>query len=270
MAIYMKTYETIIVEKSRSVSTVWLNRPAKHNAINDIMIAELTQVFSSISDEEDLRLIILRGKGKSFCAGADLNYMKNMASYGPDENLEDSIKLAQLFKRIYDCGVPTVAVVHGTCIGGANGLISACDIAICDINTVFAFSEVKIGIAAATIAPFIIKRIGEFGAKELMITGKRFGSDEALKWRLVNHALVENELDMELEKLQAQILSNGPHAVRETKKLIGKVVNEISDELEIEDYTTKLIAKLRASQEGQEGMTSFLEKRKPNWSTDNT
>lgn len=264
----MKIFETIEVEKSKSVCTVWLNRPALHNAMNNIMIAEITQVFSGFSDEENLRLIILRGKGKSFCAGADLNYMKNIASYGLDENLKDSIKLAQLFKIIYECPVPTIAVAHGTCIGGANGLISACDIAICDLNTIFAFSEVKLGIAAANIAPFIIRRIGEFGARELMITGKRFKGGEAMKWKLVNHAFAENDLDVELEKFQTQILSNGPAAVRVTKKLIGKVVNELHDEAETLEYTTKLISELRASQEGQEGMASFLEKRKPNWRLD--
>ncbi len=264
----MKVFETLELEISKSICTVWLNRPALHNAMNRTMISELTEVFRGFSEEQDLRLIILRGKGKSFCAGADLNFMKDVASYGFDENLKESIELAQMLKTVYECEIPTIAVVHGTCFGGANGLISACDIAICDINTVFAFSEVKLGIAAANIAPFVIRRIGEYGARELMITGKRFKGDEAEKWKLVNHAFAENELIVELEKLQAQILSNAPNAVRVSKKLIRKIVNELHDELEITDYTTKLISELRASQEGQEGMASFLEKRKPYWSTD--
>lgn len=264
----MEIYQTIVVERSNSVCTVWLNRPALHNAMNDIMIAELTQVFHDFVDEENLRLIILRGKGKSFCAGADMNYMKDIAAYSLDENLNDSIKLAQLFSTIYECKVPTIAVVHGACFGGANGLVAACDIAITGINTVFAFSEVKIGIAPATIAPFVIRRIGEYGARELMITGKRFKGEEALKWNLVNHAFAEDELDIELEKLKEQILSNGPNAVRATKELIGHIVQGHHDIPETLDYTTKLISELRASKEGQEGMASFLEKRKPNWTKD--
>ncbi len=264
----MKIYQTIEVEESNKVRTVWLNRPALHNAMNDIMIAELTQVFHGFSDVEDLRLIILRGKGKSFCAGADLNYMKNIANYGPDENLKDSIKLAQLFSTIYECKLPTITVVHGACFGGANGLIAACDIVIAGINTVFAFSEVKIGIAPATIAPFIIRRIGEYGARELMITGKQFKADEALKWKLVNHSYAENELEIELEKIKEQILSNGPNAVRATKELIGHLVCEQHNMVETLDYTSKMISELRVSPEGQEGMASFLEKRKPNWAID--
>lgn len=261
----MKMYQTIEVEKSESLCTVWLNRPELHNAMNDIMIAELTQVFRGFGDPGNLRLVILRGKGESFCAGADLNYMKSIATYGTDENLKDSIKLAQLFSAIYECSVPTIAVAHGACFGGGNGLLAACDIAISDINTVFAFSEVKIGIAPATIAPFVIRRIGEYGARELLITGKRFKGEEAMKWNLVNHAFAENELEMELRKFIKQILSNGPNAVRATKDLIRHVVNEHHDIDEILDYTSKLISELRASKEGQEGMASFLNKRKPDW-----
>lgn len=261
----MKIYLTIEVEKRKQVCTVWLNRPTMHNAMDDIMIAELTDVFRSFFTEEDLRLVILRGRGKSFCAGADLKYMKTIANFGPEENLRDSIKLAQLFSTIYECMVPTIAVAHGACFGGANGLLAACDIAIAEENTVFAFSEVKLGIAPATIAPFIIRRIGEYGAKELMMTGKRFKAQEAKKWNLLNHALPENELEEELENLKKQILSSAPNAVRATKELISHVIHEQHDMVETSFYTTKLISELRASEEGQEGMAAFLEKRKPKW-----
>jgi methylglutaconyl-CoA hydratase len=236
--------------------------------MNDIMIAELTDVFGCLSGEEDLRLIFLRGKGKSFCAGADLNYMKNIASYSAEENFNDSMKLAQLFSSVYDCKVPVIAVVHGSCFGGANGLIAACDIAITSIHTVFAFSEVKLGLVPATIAPFVIGRIGEYGAKELMMTGKRFNGEEALKWKLVNHAIADNDMETEVEKWKTLILSNGPTAVRTTKELIRRLVNVRHDAKETMDDTAKLIARLRSSDEGQEGMSSFLEKRKPNWTVD--
>jgi len=261
----MKIYQTIEIETDGIVCTVWLNRPDVHNAMNDIMISELTSVFRDFFEEENLRLIILRGRGKSFCAGADLHYMKDIAAYGAEENLKDSIKLAQLFSIIYECHVPTISLVHGACFGGGNGLLSACDIALAGINTTFAFSEAKIGIAPSTIAPFVIRRIGEYGAKELMMTAKHFKGEEAARWNLINHAYPESELENALSKFKQQILDCGPHAVRATKELIGQVVHEHHDMVEILDYTTKLITELRASEEGQEGMSAFLQKRKPNW-----
>jgi methylglutaconyl-CoA hydratase len=156
-------------------------------------------------------------------------------------------------------------LAHGACFGGGNGLLAACDISLAEKNTVFAFSEVKLGIAPSTIAPFVIRRVGEFGAKELMMTGKRFKAEEAKKWNLVNHALPENELEEELENLKKQVLSSAPGAVRATKELISHVIREHHDMAETSYYTTRLISELRASVEGQEGMSAFLEKRKPNW-----
>jgi methylglutaconyl-CoA hydratase len=236
--------------------------------MNDIMIAELTEAFNSFGEISKSRVVVLRGNGKSFCAGADLNYMKSIAGFGFDENIKDGQKLAALFKAIYDCPIPTVALVHGAAFGGANGLLAACDIVIAEENTTFAFSEVKLGIAPATIAPFVIKRIGEFGAKELMMTGKRFKAAEAEKWHLINHAVKEDLLEETLQSTTNQLLSSAPEAVRETKKLIGEVVDEGNISQKLIDSTVKKIAELRASREGQEGMASFLEKRKANWMVD--
>ena len=261
----MKEYSTIIVEKTEYIITIWLNRPEVHNAMNELMIEELTDVFTSTTDEE-IRAVLLRGKGKSFCAGADLNYMKEIASFGIADNKADSMKLANLFNSIYSYPIPTIALVHGSAFGGANGLLAACDIVLAEENTTFAFSEVKLGIAPATIAPFVIKRIGEFGAKELMITGKRFKGPEALKWKLVNDSLPEEELEKKLQQLIEEIKRNGPKAVRATKKLIHSIVASDIDKLI--EYTGDLIAELRASDEGQEGMAAFLEKRKSKWQTD--
>jgi len=259
----MKDYQTILIEKNNQLFTVWLNRPELHNAMNDVMIAELTDAFNSLPKQEDIRVVILRGKGKSFCAGADLNYMKSIANYGFEENEKDGRKLFSLFMAIYDCPIPTIAVVHGSAFGGANGLLAACDIVVAEKNTTFAFSEVKLGIAPATISPFVIKRIGEYGAKELMMTGKRFKSLEAEKWHLINHTVEEEEIEKTLTYLTKQLLSSAPDAVRQTKEMIDKVLGEeIHNTV---DYTAKKIAKLRASKEGQEGMASFLEKRKPYW-----
>ncbi len=258
----MEKYNTIIIEQSKGISTVWLNRPEVHNAMNAQMISELTEAFRSFNDD-GIRAIVLRGKGKSFCAGADLNYMKEIATFGYEENKTDSLKLAGLFQSIYECPYPTIAVVHGAAFGGANGLLAACDIVVAGENTTFAFSEVKLGIAPATIAPFVMKRIGEFGAKELMITGKKFKGQEALKWHLVNNAVPENELENTLNTLLDELKRNAPGAVRATKNLIRTIVdNQQNDML---SYTASLIAELRAAEEGQEGMAAFLEKRKAKW-----
>lgn len=259
----MDQFKTILITRDNHQLTVWLNRPDVHNAMNDVMIAELTSVFYSISKLEDLRFIVLRGKGKSFCAGADLNYMKGIAEFGFDENVKDGKKLFALFDSIYKCPIPTIAMVHGSAFGGANGILAACDIVIAEENTTFAFSEVKLGISPATILPFVIKRTGEFGAKELMMTGKRFKGKEAEKWQLVNHSVAEKDFENTLTKLIDQLLTSAPQAVMQTKDLIGEVLEKEIDELS--DLTAKKIAELRASKEGQEGMASFLEKRRPNW-----
>jgi methylglutaconyl-CoA hydratase len=261
----MREEMTTISVKLGVITDVILNRPEVHNAMNGEMIAELTEAFNSFGEISKSRVVVLRGNGKSFCAGADLNYMKSIAGFGFDENIKDGQKLAALFKAIYDCPIPTVALVHGAAFGGANGLLAACDIVIAEENTTFAFSEVKLGIAPATIAPFVIKRIGEFGAKELMMTGKRFKAAEAEKWHLINHAVKENLLEKKLQSTINQLLSSAPEAVRETKKLIGEVVDEGNISQKLIDSTVKKIAELRASREGQEGMASFLEKRKPDW-----
>lgn len=256
-------YNTIIYKHVNNIAWLSLNRPEVHNAMNEEMIAELTAVFKSIVDEQSIRVVVINGNGSSFCAGADLNYMKSIANLGFDENVEDGKRLAGLFNSIYNCPIPTIANIHGSVFGGANGLISACDIVIAEQNTTFAFSEVKLGIAPATIAPFVIKRIGEFGAKELMLTGKRFKAKEAQKWNLVNHVYNTQNEESPLVGILKQFESSAPQAVKETKTLITTILGK-----DIEEgikYTSKLIAKLRASDEGQEGMASFLEKRKPNW-----
>ena len=259
-------YKTILITRDNQQLSIWLNRPEVHNAMNDVMIAELTSVFYSVSKLEDIRVIILRGKGKSFCAGADLNYMKGIAEFGFEENVNDGKKLFNLFNSIYNCPLPTIAMVHGSAFGGANGLMAACDIVIAEENTTFAFSEVKLGISPVTISPFVINRIGEFGAKELMMTGKRFNALEAEKWHLVNHSIAKEDFEDTFDFIVKQLLTSAPEAVKQTKTLIGEVLEKEIDDLN--DYTANKIAVLRASEEGQEGMASFLEKRKANWIKD--
>ncbi len=263
----MKPYKTIQVSKQKGITEVILNRPEVHNAMNELMIHELTDAFRNITSANKLpRLVVLRGNGKSFCAGADLNYMKGIADFGFEENVEDGKRLATLFRTIYECSVPTMAVVHGSAFGGANGLLAACDMVIAAENTRFAFSEVKLGISPSTISPFVIKRIGEFGARELMLTGKRFDGKEAEKWHLINCTVPPEQLEEKAHELMNEILTAAPKAVLETKKLITQIVQNQNLNKNIE-FTAQLIARLRAANEGQEGMSAFLEKRKPNWIT---
>ena len=259
----MKSFKTILYTVDNQIAEIRLNRPDIHNAFNDMMIAELTECFLEIEKLEDIRLVVLRGNGKSFCAGADLNYMKGIAKFGYRENYEDGKKLAKLFESVYNCSRPTLAVVHGACFGGANGLIAACDIVIAEENTKFAFSEVKLGISPATIGPFVLIRTGEFKGKELMMTGRRFTGNEAEKAGLVNRTVSENELEEIVAGYIKEFNSAAPGAVKATKEMIMKVMNEGGPG--ITDYTADLIANLRASEEGQEGMAAFLEKRKPGW-----
>jgi methylglutaconyl-CoA hydratase len=265
----MKSYQTIQVSESKGIRQIVLNRPEVHNAMNEQMIHELTEAFRRLDNEdaENLpRLVVLRGNGKSFCAGADLNYMKGIAAFGFEENVEDGKRLALLFRSVYECPVPTLAVVHGSAFGGANGLLAACDMVVAAENTKFAFSEVKLGISPATISPFVMRRIGEYGARELMLTGKRFDGKEAEKWHLVNHAVPAENLEEKAEELAHEIMTAAPGAVRETKKLISQIIQSRNLNKNI-DFTAQLIARLRASEEGQEGMAAFLEKRKPFWVT---
>ena len=260
----MKKYQNIEFQLVDKIGTIWLNRPEKHNAMNAEMISEIIDCFTTVNDMKEVRIVVIRGRGKSFCAGADLNYMKGIAEFGYEENYQDSLHLAKCFNVIYTCTKPTIAIVHGAAIGGANGLLAACDFVYCADETKFAFAEVKLGIVPATISPYVVKRIGEFGARDLMLTGKRFLGKEAELYRLANKSFPAEELDEQVNKTIKFLMSSGPNAMTACKKLIYDISNSLSFDESI-DYTARLIAELRASQEGQEGMASFLEKRKPDW-----
>lgn len=260
----MKTYTNIEFELKDDLGIVWLNRPEKHNAMDAEMISEIIDCFEAVNDMNEVRIVMLRGRGKSFCAGADLNYMKGIAEFGYEDNYQDSLKLAKCFNIIYTCKKPTIAVVQGAAIGGANGLLAACDFVYCTDETKFAFSEVKLGIAPATISPYVIKRIGEYGSKDLMLTGRRFLGKEAEYYRLVNKSLAADKLEDHINSIIKALMTSGPDAMAACKQLIYNISNNINFDDSI-DYSAKLIAELRASKEGQEGMASFLEKRKPNW-----
>jgi methylglutaconyl-CoA hydratase len=261
----MKEYQTIETTLENGVFTVWLNRPDLHNAFNKTMLEEVTECFETI-DQAKVIYILLRGKGKSFCAGVDLNWMKSVSQNSYELNYQESLLLSKCFYTIYTCPKPTVAVVHGVALGGANGLLSACDLAYCVDDAVFSLSEVKIGIVPACISPYVIKRVGEYGAKELMLTGRRINGKEAEIFRLVNKSVPAEQLDETLKGLDSLLRTSGPKAMSHCKTLINQVCNDLSL-MEAYDFTARMIADIRASDEGQEGMNAFLEKRKPNWVT---
>jgi len=260
----MKQYQTLELETRNDLAVVWLNRPDIHNAFNEVMISELLECFGALNGMKEIRVVVLRGRGKSFCAGADLNWMRNVANYSYQQNLDESLNLSRCFYAIYTCGKPTLAVVHGAAIGGANGLLASCDFAFADENTTFSLSEVKIGIIPACISPYVIKRVGEYGAKELMLTGKRIKGNEAERFGLVNKSLPSAALEQHVEDVVGLLRTSGPSAITHCKKLIFNIANRETIDQALES-TARMIAEIRASAEGQEGMAAFLEKRKPDW-----
>jgi len=259
-----QSFTTIELELKDDLAIVWLNRPEIRNAFNEVMISELIKCFESINENERIRFAVLRGKGKSFCAGADLNWMRDVAKYSYEENFAESLNLSKCFYTIYTCRVPTIAVVHGAAIGGANGLLASCDFAIADDETVFSLSEVKIGIIPACISPYVMKRVGEYGSRELMLTGRRIKGKEAERFRLVNKSLPADELEAYLSESIELLRTSGPMAMTHCKSLIFNISNKETID-EVLESTAKMIAVIRASEEGQEGMAAFLEKRKPGW-----
>jgi len=260
----MTNFQTIEFEKQADLAIIWLNRPDIHNAFNEVMIQELIECIEAVNDMDEIRIVILRGRGKSFCAGADLNWMRGVAQYTFEQNFKESLNLSKCFFTIYTCKKPTIAMVHGAAIGGANGLLASCDFAYADDNTTFSLSEVKIGVVPACISPYVTKRVGEYGSRELMLTGRRIKGKEAEQFRLVNKSLPAEELESYVASVVELLRTSGPKAMSHCKKLIFNISNMETLEQALES-TARMIAEIRASEEGQEGMAAFLEKRKPNW-----
>ena len=260
-------YTTLLAELSDGVLTVTLNRPEVHNAFNDELIAEAIDLFSSI-DTEATRAVVLKGTGKNFCAGADLNWMSRMVSYTRAENIRDSSKLAKMFAVMNECPVPIVGRIQGAAIGGGVGLVSVCDIAVALEGTQFGLSEVKLGILPAVISPYVIAKIGETHARALFLTGERFDTERALRIGLVHRVTDTVEaLDAAVYETVTQLKTSGPEAVRECKKLIAHVAShELADAV---PYTIEAIAARRTSDEGQEGMRAFLSKGLASWISKN-
>ena len=249
-----------VVDGDRGLVEVWLNRPELHNAFNAELIEELISVFESL--QANARLVVLSGRGSSFCAGADLNWMKSMKDYTQAENLKDSKRLAKLFAVINDCEVPVLGRVNGHALGGGVGLVSVCDYVVASSEALMGFTEVRLGLIPAVISPYCISKIGESHARAWMLSGERFGAEEAKRMGLIHDVVSSSELDTKMEEVKKRFLAAGPEAARVAKKLVKGVVANVKNS---EDFACGLIAERRVSAEGQEGMRALLEKDKPAW-----
>ena len=256
-------YTTIAVAIADAVASVSFNRPEIHNAFNSTVITELLELFKQVGKDKSIRVVVLTGKGKSFCAGADLNWMRGVISQSFDQNLAEANALAELFYTIYTLPQPVIARVNGAAIGGGTGFVAVCDLAIAARSATFSFSEVKIGVVPACIGPYVVKKIGEGKSRELFITGERMTAERALQVGLVNQMVEDDQLDTAVDQYVQSIVSSGPEAVAMAKKLVAEVPNMTPEQFR--PYTAEMIARLRISDEGQEGMDAFLNKRAASW-----
>jgi methylglutaconyl-CoA hydratase len=255
--------DTVAVEREGSVATVALNRPDSHNAFNPQMVAELTSAFRELGSDAAVRLIVLTGRGRSFCAGADLATMRATADFDYDENVADGQRIFDLMLTVDSCPKPVFGRINGAAVGGGVGLVSCCDIVVAVERARFGFSEARLGIVPAVISPFVLAKIGVSQGRQLFLTGERFNAHAAREIGLVHHVVPEEELDEKVAERVDELLQAAPGAQAAAKKLIRQVAYRPPEELRA--YTAELLALRRASSEGREGMTAFLEKRLPGW-----
>jgi len=258
----------LVEESARGVVTVTMNRSRKHNAFDQAMIAQLTKVFAALGERSDIRVIVLAAHGKNFSAGADLSWMKQMAAYDRQQNLADARDLACLMETIYRLPQTTIARVQGAAYGGAVGLICCCDLAFATSDAKFCFSEVKLGIVPAVISPYVVEAIGKRAAKRYFQTAEIFDAKRAFNLGLVSdvyvHHNIDSEIDQKIVQLCAAVVANGPKAVRAAKVLVDKVGGAEIDK-DLVTFTSELIADIRVSEEGQQGLNAFLNKQSPLW-----
>ena len=255
--------DVIEMRQDGAVLTVALNRPQSHNAFSSEMSAAVREVFAEIAVRNDVRVVVLTGNGRSFCAGGDLNAMRAAADFDFDENIQDAQAIFDLMWAVDSCPKPVIGRINGAAIGGGAGLVSCCDIVVAVERAKFGFSETRLGIAPAVISPFVMAKIGSRQARELFLTGERFEARRAQQLGLVNYVVAEDKLDDKVQERVGQLLLGAPGAQTAVKELIRTVSHQPKEA--VRDYTAALIARLRASEEGQEGMSAFLEKRKPFW-----
>ncbi|GIV98569.1 MAG: enoyl-CoA hydratase [Herpetosiphonaceae bacterium] len=259
-----ENYTHLRVERSGHVATVTLSRPDVHNAFNPVLIGELHRCFEALAFDESVRIVVLTGDGLSFCAGADLNWMRESLRYTREENLDDAERMAAMFESINSLPKPLIGRINGAAMGGGVGLVACCDIAVAVNNARFGFSEVKLGLIPAVIAQYVVPKIGPSHARALFISGERFGADVAHSIGLIHRVVSPEALDQEISRVIAELTTSGPGAMAAAKNLVRAIMHYSPAEARL--YTIEAIATLRTSPEGQEGLGAFLEKRKPSWS----
>ena len=253
-----------LIRPSAHVAEVWLNRPDVRNAFNDEVIAELTQTFQQLAAQPELRVVLLSGRGKAFCAGADLNWMRAMADYSWEQNRADAQRLADMLWTLDQCPVPVVGRVQGDCYAGGMGLASICDVLVASSNVTFCLSEARLGLLPATISPYVIRAMGVQAARRYFTTAERLSAAQAHGMGLVHELCEPEALDAKVAEIVATLVANGPAAVKACKRLVRDVSGQdLTEALRAE--TARRIADIRASSEGKEGLQSFLGKRPPNW-----
>ena len=257
-------YETLEIELNNGVATVWMNRPDVHNAFNAQLIADLTAACRQLDADDAVRVVVLAGRGKSFSAGADLNWMKAAGAASEAENFADAMKLAGMLRTLAEMDKPTIARVHGAALGGGMGLASACDICVAGEKAVFATSEVKFGIIPSAISPYVIRAIGERQAYRYFQTAERISAARAAELGLAHEAVATEELDAKVAEIVDALLQGGPKSQAAAKDLIRAVGNRPVSDAVVED-TARRISQLRATPEAREGLTAFLDKRPAEW-----
>jgi methylglutaconyl-CoA hydratase len=255
---------TLEVTVENRVAKVFLNRPEVRNAFNDGVITELAATFTRLGQDPGVRVIVLGGHGKAFCAGADLNWMKSMAGYGWEDNRADATRLAEMLWTIYSCPLPVVGRLHGDCYAGGMGLAACCDVLVAAEGMHFCLSEARLGLLPATISPYVMRAMGEQAARRYFITAERFSAAQAREMGFVHELVAPDALDPKVDEIVALLVANGPAAVKACKRLVQDFAGrEITPELRAE--TARRIADIRASDEGREGVQAFLNKREPAW-----
>ena len=253
-----------ILRPRPEVAEVWLNRPDVRNAFNDEVIAELTAAFAQLARDAQVRVVVLSGRGKAFCAGADLNWMRAMADYSWEQNREDAQRLADMLWTLDQCPVPVVGRVQGDCYAGGMGLAAICDVLVASRNVTFCLSEARLGLLPATISPYVVRAMGPQAARRYFVTAERFSAAQAHAMGMVHELCEPEALDAKVAEIVATLVANGPAAVKACKQLVRDVAGqELTQALRAE--TARRIADIRASSQGKEGVQSFLGKRSPNW-----
>jgi methylglutaconyl-CoA hydratase len=261
----MAEYQFLQLQYQAGCATVWLNRPERHNAFHEGLLAELPRCLALLSQDAAVRVIVLAGRGRNFCAGADLEWMQRQASADYDANLEDARRLAWMLRTLAQSPKPTIARVQGVALGGGMGLVAACDIAIASSEASFGTTEVRLGLTPSTIAPYVIAAIGERAARRYFLSGERFDAHEALRIGLVHATVAPDALDARLDELLAALREAGPKAQAHCKRLLVALRGHDALDPQVLEQTARSIAEVRAGEEAREGIAAFFAKRRPSW-----